>query len=114
MPPHQINDHPNRDYREKNRRERIEPNSIRARDFRVCEAEHDYSEHSKQRANQQTELSIADDVFETGCEQEQIHDEQLQEDRICGDAVRVFPAKPSQQPMIFSHGHRDARPDPSH
>src|SRR4029434_9771539 len=47
-------------------------------------------------------------------QQKQIHEEQLQDNGVCRDTVFVLAAEQSQQPMIFTHGHRDTWPNPGH
>src|SRR5205823_12842083 len=77
-------------------------------------AQHDYSNHSEERAEKKRELNVNDDELETTRQQKEIHDQQLNEGSVRRDAPGVFAAEKSQEPMVFTHRHGDARSNPSH
>src|SRR4030095_7174726 len=112
LPAQQIKHHPKCDDSEDNRRNRISPHPVRPGDFRARSAQHHHAEHSEQRTEQQAKLSVLHHAFKAACEQKYIHDEQLQHNGVCGNAVRILAPKQSQQPMIFAHRHAVPPPSP--
>src|SRR5437762_5019779 len=53
--------HPNGDGSEKERWQGVEPDAIRSRDVWSGRAQHDYSNHSEERAEKKSELNVNDD-----------------------------------------------------
>ena len=96
----EVDDHPESNGREDNWRQRVSPNSIRARKFRPGEAQDDHAENGQERAKQEAESNVNDDELEAFREQHEVDDGELDESGVGRDAVSILASEKSEKPKI--------------